>query len=183
MVNFEGIEVSSILSPGDQPLPLPDWRKLPPLATKQGEAAKAHFVADARAALATACAAPDPITAMGSCLMDVAVQHFGAKKWRRQHRLPWWNKGLTKHNRTLRRSKAKASNPTASEADRERYESTLKTFQAAVQAARRRQARNLAKAYKRGDINFAWVLTGRHRGKKTARYLKNAVANPNQMTS
>ena len=52
-----------------------------------------------------------------------------------------------------------------------------------MQKARRQQAKNLAQKFKSGDINLAWVQTGRHRGKKAARYLKNAVANPEDMVA
>lgn len=185
VVEFEGVEVTSVLPPDHPPAPLPDWNRLPLLSLKSqaAEEARAAFVADARRALSISCRAADPVTAMSHSLVEVAVRHFGSKQWRRQHRLPWWNRGLTRLNRKLRRAKAKTSSPSATPADHLAYAGALKTFQAAVQASRRRQARSLALRSKAGDINTAWVLTGRHRNKKTARYLKNVVANPERMTS
>jgi hypothetical protein len=181
VVDFEGADVASAVDPDDPAPPLPDWSKLPFLTAKAGKEAKDRFVEDAREALEEAVGADDPVTAMGAALLDTAVKHFGAKKWRRQHRLPWWNRGLTRLNRKLRRAKVKAAAPSASDQDQLRLTTALKAFQAAVQKARRQQASNLAKKFKKGDINFAWAQTGRHRGKKTARYLKNAVANPSEM--
>lgn len=183
VVDFEGVDVASAFPPEEPQPPLPDWSKLPFLTTRQGEEARARFIAEAREALEDACKAPDPITAMGKALVQVAVNQLGARKWRRQHRLPWWNKGLTKLHRKLRQAKARASAPSASAADKERSKNALKAFQAAVQTSRRRQLSKLRFGYKRGDLNLAWVMTGRHRGKKSARYLKNAVANPERMTA
>ena len=183
VVAFEGVDIASAFPPEEPQPPLPDWSKIGFLNTRQGEDAKARFIAKAEDALDTASKAPDPVTAMGQALIDVAVEEFGVKKWRRQHRVPWWNRGLARLNRKLRRTKAKISRAGASEADKQRHHEALKKFRAAVQQSRRRQLRNLNKGYERGDLNLAWFQTGRHRGKKTARYLRNAAANPDEMTA
>jgi len=108
VADFEGVEVSNVLSPGDLQPPFQTGVSCPSWPPSKGQKPRPTLWQTPGQLWAKACVAPDPITAMGSCLMDVAVQHFGAKKWRRQHRLPWWNNGLTKLNRKLRRAKAKA---------------------------------------------------------------------------
>ena len=183
VLELEGVDVTSMLGVADRPPPLPRWTHLRQMQAKEGEHLRQALVTDARAALAVALTASDPISAASAALMDVAQRHLGVKRCRTKVRQAWWSHKLTRLHRQLRRARTQANTPTATAADKARAAELQHAFQQECQAARRRLHASLAEKFQTGNINLAWLQTGRHRGKKTARYLRRVVANPDEMVS
>ena len=181
VLELEGVDLTSMLQAGERPPPLPRWSSLADLFTKPGERARQALVAAARVALAAATRAPDPITATSAALMRVAIEHLGVKRCRAKVRQAWWSHKLQRLHRQLRRRRVKAAEPAATVQTKARAAELQRTFQQECQAARRRLNASLATKFAAGDINLAWLQTGRHRGKKTARYLRRVAASPDAM--
>lgn len=181
ILELEGVNLTSMLSPGERPPPLPRWTNLNTMLTPECEEQRLAMTQDARAALAHAAMAPDPITAASAALMQVAIKHLGVKRCHAQVRQAWWSHKLTRLHRKLRRARTKASAPSASPEDVAQATEIQHAFHQECQAARRRLNASLAQKFVAGDINLAWLQTGRHRGKKTARYLRRVAANPDDM--
>lgn len=181
ILDIEGVDTTSMAPPGEAPPPLPRWSNLGIMMSAQGRALKEAMIDDLRSELSKVLTAPDPISATTKACMAVAIRHLGSKKYRQKVRQAWWSHKLTRLHRKLRHARTATSHPTASQGDKDRASKLQHAFQAECQAAKRKLNASLAAKFEAGDVNIAWLLTGRHRGKKTARYLRRVAANPDRM--
>ena len=132
--------------------------------------------------LADTCHAPDPLSAMTDGLLAAAATHLGTKQYRTKHRTPWWNKGLSKLHKRVRRAH-KRTLKTGIPPDRHsRYVSEYKTVLAkynhACSVARRRCLESYQTKFSSTDMNRTWAATASHRGKRHPRYLRRTAADP-----
>lgn len=124
----------------------------------------------------------DPVTSLQASLLSVAATHLGTKKYRTKQRTCWWNHGLTKLSRRVRRAHRRTQLPNLSEAKLRRHKAQHKAvekqYRQACTKARRRALSDFQAHFEPRDMNRTWRATESHRGKRHPRYVKRVAADP-----
>jgi hypothetical protein len=162
------------------------WDRLPDkpyyLLSDEEKAQFATLVEDCTSALSGACQADDPIASMTEALLSVAARHLGTKEHRTKARTPWWNKGLSKLHKLMRRAHKRTLQTNHPVERRQRYDREYKNIKAkytkACNQARRRCLINFQNKFRPTDMNRTWQSTTTHRGKRHPRYLRHTAGDP-----
>ena len=102
----------------------------------------------------------DPVTSLQASLLSVAATHLGTKKYRTKQRTCWWNHGLTKLSRRVRRAHRRTQLPNLSEAKLRRHKAQHKAvekqYRQACTKARRRALSDFQAHFEPRDMNRTW---------------------------
>lgn len=182
---IRGTTLASLVAPSAPPVMI-QWGNLPDVPFHQlpDEEKKryAPLVLACTESLAISCQSRDPLSAMTDSLLEVAAQHLGTKEYRTKHRTPWWNKGLTRLHKQVRRAHKCTLRVRKSTRDQhqqhQRYKDLLAKYTRACDKARRRCAESFQAKFCPTDMNRTWRATDGHRGKRHPKYLRRTAANP-----
>ena len=182
-----GTDIASLIAPSAPPSMIL-WDNLPDipygLLPEKEKLRWDGFMEDCTNAVDQASSSDDPLTTMTEALLAVAAQHLGTKEYRTKKRTPWWNKGLSRLHKRVRRAHKRTLGTNVSEQHRQRYaedyKSILAKYHTACSKARRQCLESFQRKFKPTDMNRTWKATAPHRGKRHPRYMRRTAADPHK---
>ena len=180
-----GTTIESLIAPVAPPRMIM-WDRLPDkpyyLLSDEEKAHFADFVKDCTNAVSDASSADDPVSSMTEALLSVAARHLGTKEYRTKARTVWWNKGLSKLHKRMRRAHKRTLQTNHPTERLQRYDREYKAVKAkytkACDQARRRCLTSFQRKFRPTDMNRTWQSTTHQRGKRHPRYLRHAAGDP-----
>jgi hypothetical protein len=182
-----GTTVASLIAPCTPPSMI-FWDDLPDLPydllSSTEKEQHRDFVAECQRVLTEACTGDDPLSAMTDGLLSVAAQFLGTKEYRTKKRTPWWNKGLSRLHKTVRRAHKRTLQTNAPSTCQRRYaaeyKAILSKYSTACSKARQRCLESFQRKFKPTDMNRTWQATASYRGKRHPKFMRRTAADPDK---
>jgi hypothetical protein len=180
-----GTSVASLVAPCTPPSMI-FWDDLPDLpydllSTVEKEQHK-DFLEECQRVLAESCQGDDPLSSMTDSLLLVAAKFLGTKEYRTKKRTPWWNQGLSRLHKAVRKAHKRTLVTSIPERRKLRYANEYKAILAkynrACSTARKRCLESFQRKFKPTDMNRTWQATASHRGKRHPKYMRRTAADP-----
>ena len=186
-IDVTGTDVASLVAPCTPPSMIM-WDQCPDvpygLLSEANKVRYGPFCDACVEVLAESCQADDPLSAMTDGLLSVAAMYLGTKEYRTKTRTPWWNKGLSRLHKRVRKAHKRTLKTGVPDSRRQRYRDEYKTalakYNRACSQARRRCLESYQLKFQPTDMNRTWQATASHRGKRHPRYLRRTAADPEQ---
>jgi len=151
------------------------------------KAKHAELVKNCAEDLTIAANATDPLAAVTDGLMALAAakKHLGTKEYRTKRRTSWWNKGLSKLHKRVRKTRKRTLRADITDDRRDKHKKEYKEVLSnqskhkhACSQAKKRCIESFQRKFGANDINRTWVTTASQRGKRHPKYTRRTAADP-----
>ena len=182
-----GTSVASLIAPCTPPS-MVFWDDLPDLpydllSTADQEHHRS-FLEECQRVLAESCQSDDPLSSMTDGLLSAAAHFLGTKEYRTKSRTPWWNQGLSRLHKSVRRAHKRTLATHVPERRKQRYateyKAVLTKYNRACSKARNRCLESFQRKFNPNDMNRTWHATAAHRGKRHPKYMRRTAADPDE---